>query len=284
MIQKPQKPLHYYKALELKQPKVRGEYIFTEKKDGIFVCIDYDPLQRLWLKPKSFAQRIIPAFDHINLNNKGLSIGRECRLIMEATIPGLDFHTTNGIFNRKYELATDTVFWLHDVYIPGTLAKAAERWKQVEELYSKCGFEKMPLLGCSSNPDDWKRWFEQVVEQGGEGIVGKQTHSLYVPEGRNESMIKIKEECSRDLLCVGLEPTTGKKLEPSLNLILKDKSGTIITVVVPKDSDRDLWKETPSLVVGKVCEIKAMKLLPNNMLREPRFKSIRYDKSVVDID
>lgn len=284
MLQKPQKPLHLYKAMELKTPKVRGEYIFTEKKDGIFVCIDYDPLQRMWLKPKSFAQRIIPAFDHIDLNHKSLAIGRECRLIMEATIPGLDFHTANGIFNRRYELATDAVFWLHDVYLPGTLAKATERWKHVEELHSACGFEKMPLLGCSSNPDDWQRWFEQIVEAGGEGVVGKQAHSLYVPEGRNETMIKIKEEISKDLLCVRLERTIGKKSQPSLSLVLRNKLGQEITVVVPKDADQIRYETTPTEAVGRVFEVKAMKELPGGQLREPRLKAIRHDKGVADID
>jgi len=270
--------------MELKTPKVKGEYIFTEKKDGIFVCIDYCPKQQQWLKPKSFAQRIIPAFDHIDLNQKRLAIGRECRLIMEATIPGLDFHTANGIFNRKNELATDTVFWLHDVYLPGTLAKAAERWKQVEELHSLCGFEKMPLLGCSSNPDDWQRWFDQVVEVGGEGVVGKQAHSLYAPEGRNESMIKIKEEISRDLLCIRLERTIGKKGEPSLSLVLLNKVGQEITVVVPKDSDQIRYETTPTEAVGRVFEVKAMKESPNGQLREPRLKVRRDDKTAEEID
>lgn len=284
MIQKPQKPLHLYKAMELKTPKVRGEYIFTEKKDGIFVCIDYCSKSGMWLKPKSFAQRIIPAFDHIDLNHKGLAIGRECRIILEATIPGLDFHTSNGIFNRKYELATDAVFWMHDVYLPGTLTKAMERWKHVEELHKLCGFEKMPLLGCSSNPDDWQRWFEQVVEVGGEGVVGKQAHSLYIPEGRNETMIKIKEEISKDLLCVRLERTMGKKGEPSLSLILSNKAGQEITVVVPKDADQIRYETTPEEAVGRVFEVKAMKELTGGQLREPRLKIRRDDKTAEEID
>jgi hypothetical protein len=284
MIQKPQKPLHLYKAMELKTPKVRGEYIFTEKKDGIFVCIDYDPLQRLWLKPKSFAQRIIPAFDHVDLNRKSLAIGRECRLIMEATIPGLDFHTANGIFNRRYELATDTVFWLHDVYLPGTLMKATERLKLVEELHPLCGFEKMPLLGCSSNPDDWQRWFEQVVDAGGEGVVGKQAHSLYAPTAKNETMIKIKEEVTKGLLCVRIERTIGKKGEPSLSLILRNKAGKEITVVVPKDSDQIRYENTPIEAIGHVFEVKAMKELPGGALREPRLKVRRDDKTAEEID
>lgn len=270
--------------MELKQPKVKGEYIFTEKIDGIFVCIDYCPEQRIWQKPKSFAQRIIPALEHIDLNNKNLSIGRTCRLIFEANIPGMEFHQMNGVLNRRYELATDAKLWLHDIYIPGTLAKASERWKQVEELALLLNVDTVPLLGCSSNPDDWKRWFEQVVDAGGEGVVGKQAHSLYVPEGRNESMIKIKEEISKDLLCVRLERTIGKKGELSLSLVLRNKVGTEITVVVPKDSDQIMYEMYPTEAIGHVFEVKAMKELPGGTLREPRLKVRRDDKTAGEID
>jgi hypothetical protein len=40
----------------------------------------------------------------------------------------------------------------------------------------------------------------------------------------------------------------------------------------------------PSLIHGKVVEVKAMKELPDGSLREPRFKCIREDKTIGDID
>jgi hypothetical protein len=284
MYQRPQKPLHLFKAMELKQPKVKGEYLISEKIDGIFVCIDYCPEQGIWQKPKSFAQRIIPALEHIDLNNKKLSIGRTCRLIFEASIPGMEFHQMNGVLNRKYELATDVKLWLHDIYIPGTLAKASERWKQVEELALLLNIDTVPLLGCSADPANWQRWFEQVVDAGGEGVVGKQVHSLYVPEGRNESMIKIKEEITKDLLCVGITEGIGKKGEPSINLTLRSKAGIDISVVVPKDADQFLYRLHPEKAIGHVFEVKAMKELVGGQLREPRLKVRRDDKSAEDID
>jgi DNA ligase-1 len=50
------------------------------------------------------------------------------------------------------------------------------------------------------------------------------------------------------------------------------------------DAQRELWWAEPTLINGKVVEVKAMKELPDGSLREPRFKCIREDKTIGDID
>ena len=50
------------------------------------------------------------------------------------------------------------------------------------------------------------------------------------------------------------------------------------------DAQRDEWWKAESAIIGKVVEIKAMKRLKDGSLREPRFKSIRFDKTVSEID
>lgn len=283
-IQKPQKPLHLFKAMELKNPKVSGEYLFSSKLDGWFACADYNPTTGLWSPLKSFSQRIVPAWKHIDINELNIHSSRRLRLIFEAVIPNMDFYTMNGLFNRKKELALDTELWLHDAVPIDSMQTAAERWDTVQLLHASGKFKTVPIYGVSSDQEQWEEWFQIAISNGEEGIVGKHLDSYYCPGGRNESLIKIKAEVTKDLLCTGVIPTVGKKGEPSLNLLLRNKSGAIITVVVPKDADQIAWRNNPSLVIGKVCEVVAMSENVGGSLREPRFKSIRQDKTASDID
>ena len=278
-----QKVLHYHKALEKKTCKVRGDYFITEKIDGIYTYCDYDAVTKSWGDMRSSANRVIPAFAHYPQQLEKVRPQQACRLIFEADIPGITFHIANGIFNRRKELAHDTRFNLHDiVFFPNTQT-ALERMRVVQS-FRDYGLLPVEVLGVSADESIWMHYFEQVTSRGGEGIVLKAVNGYYCPGTRNESLMKIKEEITKDLLCIHTETTIGKKGEISLNLLLANKKYQTITVVVPKDADRDAWIADPNLIVGKVCEIKAMKELEGGILREPRFKGIRDDKHAADID
>jgi DNA ligase-1 len=67
-------------------------------------------------------------------------------------------------------------------------------------------------------------------------------------------------------------------------LLVRDKNGITHTISGMTDGQRELWWENPLLIQGKVVEVKAMKELPDGSLREPRFKCIREDKTIGDID
>jgi len=282
--QVPQKPLHLHKALEKKKPKVHGEYLVSIKKDGWFVCADYDPVLKVWSPLKSFAQRIIPSMRHIDLNKFQIHTSHASRIIFEATIPGIQFYEANGIFNRKNEPANDVEFWLHDFVQHGRPVPAKERWKSVEMLHATGRFKTVPVFGVSDDPSQWMRWFEDAVEQGEEGIVLKRMDAFYSPAGRNEDLLKIKMEVTKDFVCTRIERTWGKKGEPSLNAILVSAAGVEITVVIPKDSDQQAFENDPTKIVGKVVEVQAMKENEGGTLREPRFKCIRLDKQPSEID
>ena len=63
-----------------------------------------------------------------------------------------------------------------------------------------------------------------------------------------------------------------------------ESSGQEHAVSGMTDVQRDFWWAAPGTIVGQVVEIKAMKRLANGSLREPRFKAIRHDKGIEDID
>jgi hypothetical protein len=50
------------------------------------------------------------------------------------------------------------------------------------------------------------------------------------------------------------------------------------------DKQRTTWWNARSLIIGQVIEVKAMQELPDGSLREPRFKCVRFDKTLAEID
>ena len=51
------------------------------------------------------------------------------------------------------------------------------------------------------------------------------------------------------------------------------------------DYQRKVWWQSNGVeIIGRIVEIKAMKKLKDGQYREPRFKAIRHDKTVNDID
>ena len=290
-----QKVLHLSAALEKKTSKISGEYIITEKYDGWWACTDYKTGLG-FSRFHSSSGRVIPAFDwmipYLNEWARVYALPASCRFIGEMTLPDTPFHTLNGRFNRKTEQCEDAIFMVHDLLdmssgIQGLTSPAITRMKIAEEVIqrSKCKVMQMvPRLDISSKQSVWERHFRQVTDEGGEGIILKSCLGHYLNGKQTEALMKLKTECTADLLCIGIEESYGKKGEPSMNLQLQRKNGTTISVVVPKDSDRLNFKSSPTSVLGKVCTIIAMRELENGMYREPRFHHIRHDKLVSEID
>lgn len=286
-----QKVLYLHQEKKKKKPNIFGDYLISSKLDGWFCYVDYDILTNSWYMPCSSRLREIPAFRWSRRIFDSLPTPKEsCRLIMEATIPGMDFHTMNGLFNRsKGDCACyDVVFHIHD-YIPlHTYFKttdikntALERYKTLQQLdvSNTNGVLRIhPLLGVSPDEDIWLHYFEEVVSAGGEGVVLKQANGLYYPGKRNSSLMKIKEEITLDLLCTRAYRTVGEKGNDNINLVFTRKNGTEITVRLAKDKDVALFEKDDANFVGRIGEVKAMEELEDGKLREPRFVRIRDDK------
>lgn len=288
-----QKCLHLSNALEKKTCKITGEYRVTEKLDGWWIRMEAAPGQG-WTSPISSANRHIPSLDFVNLTEVIVPV-EQMIVIAEATHPDFpEFSDLNGRLNRKYDKLDGVVLNIHDIIYPNRSMPAYERLLAVAEFIAYAGqkhkqndmefrLAAIPELIISRDINDWKREFDKVVCRDGEGVVCKRLDAPYYPGKRNESLIKIKEEVTLDLLCIGITYGFGRKGEPSMTLDCKSSNGKIVTVVVPKDSDRLSFTEEPRRILQKVVIIKAMKRLEDS-LREPRFKGIRHDKLSTDID
>jgi ATP-dependent DNA ligase len=284
-----QKVLHFHEAKAKKNFKLET-YAIMEKKDGWLLYIDY--IDGTWGKLSSRAEREIPSVAYLNeLIAKSLSPKENLRLIFEATIPNMQFHELNGVLNRKSEEASDVVLNLHDaIFLDRTELAFNERYKYANIAYEMLKVwlghwvELIPILAVTSDEELIYKYFNSILELGGEGIVLKNWEAGYFFGKRNANMMKIKEECTKDLAVVGMVEGEGKYQGTLGALIVQSRDGTKHQVSGMTDDQRERWWNSRELIVGQVVEVKAMKELPDGQLREPRFKCIRHDKTLAEID
>lgn len=284
----PQKAKHLYLEEEKKKPDINHEYGMFEKYDGWWIGVDnVNGLH----PPVSRELREIPSLRNYTDLFTQLNLPSDCRVIAEAVIPGLDFHTMNGIFNRSVGNchAENVKFYVHDIVFPYDIKMLnLDRYIYLTTLFTDKRFEGIelaPLIGISDSKEVWFKHFNDIVERGGEGLILKQINSPYQPDKRNSSLMKIKLEKTLDLLCIGWYKTIGEKGQVNYNLKLRRKSGTELDVRLGKHSDIDLLLEDEKNFVNRVVEVKCMKEIEKGkMLREPRFKAVRFDKSIREID
>lgn len=281
-----QKVLHLYKEEQKKKPKFLGDYIVTEKLDGIYAYVDY--INGKWSAIHSRAGRAIPAFEHLTKEFENLTPPTgNTRFIFEATHNTIkDFHTINGIFNRSvgdYH-CNNVVFNFHDMVVPSTLdIPAVERlhalrsWFNVNTEAVTNRFRYCPMLHVSNSKDLWLAEFNKVIEAGGEGIVLKHSESGYYPDKRNSSLMKIKLEERIVLHCVDIFYTVGDKGNSNLNATFRRNNGVEIVVRVGKHIDIARIEDDKNYILGKPCLLEYMCEIAGGKLREPRFKKVLTD-------
>lgn len=287
MALKPQKALHLHIEVDKKKPKFIGEeYMVFEKHDGWYGYIDLPSCTI-----HSRAMREIPALRDFSIELQSKAPTVRGRLLFEIMIEGMEidsFHTLNGILNRKNEQVDDVYLRVHD-FIPLNQAHmvAKTRYEFASEIVSRFADSRVrvsPLLGVSSNPDEWQALAAKCWQDGKEGVILKRSNATYSFEKRNADLMKIKEEVTLDLLVVGVIGGEGKYYHTLGALVVEGKNGIRHKVSGMTDAQRDDWWTQPNTIKGKVVEVKAMKVLKDGTLREPRFKAVRFDKSPTEID
>lgn len=283
---KPQKVLALNKALELKKPRLEGNFLITEKFEGWYVYFEYTP-EGGWQAPRSSAGREIPAFEHF----RGVALPKPsypCVLIAEAYIPDNIFQVTNGIFNRSVGSyrCDDVVFVMHDIVLG--LHKDCTAIRRFNTLLDvnhnipsnlKKHFQLNNILLASPFHEKlWYETFDRIANAGGEGIVAKRENSVFSFGKRNSDLLKLKLELSVDLVAVRLEEGFGERGNPSLTLVSQRSNGIEVRTVISKHEDQALFRATPEAVIGKVVEVKAMESFQDGQLRQPVFVRVRDDK------
>ena len=137
-----------------------------------------------------------------------------------------------------------------------------------------------------TNEDELMLMAEDIWAAGGEGVVARPISSIYQPGKRNAGMVKLKKGVSFDLKVVSVEEGTGKYKNHVGKLVCADRNGKVIKVGSGlTDEERKRWWSEffYDEIVGKIVQVDAMAVSTKGVLREPRFKGIRHDKTEVDI-
>ena len=282
-----QKVLHLHKELEKKKPKIQGDYFVTEKLDGWYVYADY--INGVWTNVTSSSGREIPSLLWMKLGIlKQLPTPKfNCRLIAEATIDELDFHTLNGRLNtsRNDYQEYDAILNIHDI-VPLTNDVSGRAINRKNYVYEICdtllvNVREIPILAMTNDQKLWMKHAEQIWDREGEGVILLRADSTYTAGKRNSDLMKIKLEETFDLLVTDLYMTIGEKGNENMNLKLKDSRGCFVDVRIGRYKDQcEFALNSP---IGKVATIKCMKQTEDGY-REPRFQHIRYDKLPHEID
>lgn len=281
---KPQKALHLYIEEEKKYPKYRDhEYIMFEKYDGWYGYKDPGkPIMSRNMRAIPSVEWLNPILDETYLNG---------RLIFEIMVKNTSgFHELNGILNRTVGdyLAHGAYLIVHDFVLhDAPTIPFYTRYNMIEDRIKMFKDERIQIAAClgeSKRVSTWKETAQDVWAEGGEGIILKRSDAPYSFGKRNYDLMKIKEEVTLDLLVVGVTQGEGKYVGSLGSLVCKTKNGNIHNVSGMTDAERHSWWANIEDIIDKVIEVKAMKIMPDGSLREPRFKAIRYDKSPSDID
>ncbi len=296
MLFKAQKALHLYEDRDKKTPKSNGlQYAIFEKYDGWWgakqVSVGGSDVTGII----SRASRKIPSLEPLSraintreretIRDSGLPDGY---LIFEILVEGHegDFPTTNGILNRKVP-ALGAYIMVHD-FIPTNNPQMSfvDRYELAGSYVSFMNVARIKLAPVISigNHLEIQRMAEEIWQRGGEGAIGKNVYGGYDYGKRNANCIKVKEELTLDLEVVGMYGGQGKYAGTLGGLKVRGQDGIIHSVSGMTDAQRDLWWNKPSLIVKQIVEVKAMKKLKDGSLREPRFKAVRHDKDVTEID
>lgn len=126
---------------------------------------------------------------------------------------------------------------------------------------------------------------ERIWNAGGEGLVVRDPSVGYLPGKRNETMMKVKKDISYDLKVLSLQEGTGKYTGMVGALVCQFRGGKEVVVGTGlTDAQRKRWWSEffYDEIVGKIVQIDAMSESTKGVLREPRFKGIRTDKTEGD--
>ena len=123
---------------------------------------------------------------------------------------------------------------------------------------------------------------DELFAKGKEGIIIRQ-NANYIQGTRNDNMFRIKENIDFDLEVVDVFEGKNQFTDMLGGVVCRFENDKLIRVGsgFTKQQRAEFWAD-PSLIIGKVIEVKAMKKSSKGDLREARFKRIRNDKTKGD--
>lgn len=209
-------------------------------------------------------------------------------VIFEAYAWGVDQPTISGWCRDEKEQHTDVVAIVHDCltvdeYFGRVKTSYAHRFGDRLLLYR---YDHLVFPDCIDVYDTITIWelATQVWSDGGEGVIIRNPYAPYARGERNNELMKLKRSITYDLEVVDVAEGQGKYKGMLGKLVLRWKNGKTISVGSGlTDKERKAFWEDKGAILGKIVEVTAMKESTEGVLREPRYKGIRHDKTEADV-
>ncbi|PWM76703.1 MAG: hypothetical protein DBY32_11300 [Phascolarctobacterium sp.] len=214
-------------------------------------------------------------------------------IIFEAYAPGIEQPVISGWCRDTKKQHTEVKAYIHDALTHSDFLEDRApifTYEQRLKLLSRIEWQELHwckiipqyLVHTQEEVDDFA---QKIWNAGGEGAIVRYADGLYAPGKRDWTMVKYKQGVSYDLEVVALQPGHGKYEGMLGALICRFKDGKTVTVGSGlTDEQRRIWSPTPAFlglgddIMHKIVQVDAMAESKNGVLREPRFKGIRYDK------
>lgn len=118
---------------------------------------------------------------------------------------------------------------------------------------------------------------QEAKDSGGyDGIICRDPMGTYKVGDRNGAIIKVKPDITVDVLVTGMVEGKGKYVG-TVGALVCEYNGKEFQLSGMSDKQRDDWWDASGSIVGKIVEVEAMEISKHGVLREPRFKGVRFD-------
>lgn len=126
-------------------------------------------------------------------------------------------------------------------------------------------------------------FLQSWLKPGYDGIILRDGLAPWIQgTGTGGEIIKVKRSLHFDLLVLGVNEGAGKMAGMAGTLTLQWDGGRTIEAGGMDYATRTEWLQNPQSIIGMIVEVEAMDYTKEGLLREPRIKSIRYDKENPD--
>lgn len=269
--------------------KLKGTLKFpvlaSEKLDGVFA---FAVCNRFCCTIFSRTGEEYVSLNHLKEPLLALSNELQCEVIIfEAYAEGVPQPTISGWCRDTKKQHLEVEAYIHDAMTLDEFAgnRLAETY-YVRAEYLRLHMTQNPYLHLIEQRHVTNElWLNPFGQQVVKVLWHVQSSLVTTPGKRNQYMVKLKKGVSFDLKVVGVEEGTGKYKGSTGKLVCQDRKGKTIKVGSGlTDEQRATWWSPYGYdeIVGKVVQIDAMAVSTKGVLREPRFKGIRYDKKEVD--
>jgi ATP-dependent DNA ligase len=153
----------------------------------------------------------------------------------------------------------------------------AERWELVDRIVKndQTGILKIVPIFTVSNKDDINKLLYEFLENGDEGVMIRNTNSIYEIDKRSYNLQKYKEFSDKEYKIVGAHEGTGND-EGTVIWICETENGTPFNVrPTGKREDRKTFYENRDLYIGKMLTVKYQELTNDGIPRFPVGITIR---------